>query len=422
MINNLLTEINIPSLFFRNASPNMNFLYALLLLCSIHTVLCDDASPFGISPRQDLNFIELAAYDGYLAEQHSVTTEDGYILTIFRLPVNESCTAIKDIIIFTHGLYLSGDDCLIPGPGKALCYIFVDNCYEVWVPNVRGSYYSRNHTKYNPDTDKEYWNFSVDEMGIHDLPAVIDYVLLKTNETQITYVAHSQGASMLLILCAKKPEYNAKIKVGFGLSPTAWLEHARFIVIKFQSLLAPLFQMTGEVLHQEILERNGVLQNSGELLCGSTNLAYPLCSVFIFAALGYNEFQITSEVLPVVVGHTPSGTSLKNFIRWGQMQNNGFTEFDYGALKNFFTYGQLSPPEIDLSGVTMKWVFLGSNNDYVANVTDIKTLQSRLTNSELCVLSDQTFGHLDFIYGKDIRNYITPVVLSYLETGSYICP
>lgn len=403
----------------------MNFLYAVILLC-LHTVYSDDeVSPFEISPRQDLTFVDLAAYDGYTAEKHFVTTEDGYTLGLFRIPVKESCKATKGVIMFMHGLYLSGDDCLIPGPGKAHCYVYADNCYDVWVPNARGNFYSRNHTTLNPDKDSAFWDFSVDEMAIFDLPAAIDYVLLKTNETQLSYVAHSQGVSMLLILCSKKPEYNAKIKVGFGLSPTAWLDHARFIVIKFQSLIAPGLTLTGQFLNKEILKRGGLVQNSGEFLCGTTDLAYPFCSVLVFAVLGYNRFQITNDVLSVVVGHTPSGTSLRNFIRWGQMQNNGFSEYDHGLIKNLITYGRPSPPLYDLSVVTMPWVFLGSDNDYVANVTDVKTLVSHLPNpslTSLCVLSDKTFGHLDFIYGKDIPNYLTPVVLSYLENGTYTCP
>ncbi|KAJ8735976.1 hypothetical protein PYW08_006632 [Mythimna loreyi] len=400
----------------------MNFLYGLTLIF-MHTIVCvDEVSPFGISPRQDLPFTELAAYDGYTAETHYVTTEDGFILGLYRIPVQKSCKASKGVIMFMHGLYLSGDDCLIPGPGKAHCYIYADNCYDVWVPNNRGNFYSRNHTTLNPDEDSAFWKFSVDELAIFDLPAVIDYVLLKTNETQLSYVAHSQGVSMLLILCSKKPEYNAKIKVGFGISPTAWMDHCRLILIKIQSLIAPGLSLTDSVLNREVFERNGLLQNSAEVLCGTTNLSYTFCSAIVFAVFGYNKFQITEDVLPVVFGHTTAGTSLRNFVRWGQIKNNGFSEYDYGSAKNLIIYGQKSPPLYDLSSVSMPWVFLGSENDYVGEVADIKKLVSKLKNANLCVLSDKTFAHLDFIYGKDIPNCLTPVILSYLESGSYTCP
>ncbi|XP_075983859.1 lipase 3-like [Anticarsia gemmatalis] len=372
-------------------------------------------------PRQDLAFLDLAKYDGYTAEQHYVTTEDGYILGVFRIPLNKNCTENKGPIMFMHGLYLSSDDCIVPGPGQAHCYIYADGCYDVWVPNVRGNVYSRNHTKYNPDKNSEFWDFSVDELAIYDLPAVIDYVLNTTNSTQLSYVAHSQGVAMLVVLCAKKPEYNDKIKVGIGLSATAWLTHARFIVVQAQSLLDPLLTLTGGLLNTEILPRNGLVTVSAELLCGTTDLSYPLCSNFIFAVLGYNKYQFTTEVLPVVVGHIPSGTSLKNFNRWGQMKNNGFSEYDHGIFQNLFVYGQFSPPLYDLSKVTMKWVIIGSLNDYVGDIRDVKVLVSNLPNASLCTLSDKTFVHLDFVFGKDVPNYITPIVMSSIETGTYEC-
>ncbi|CAB3241286.1 unnamed protein product [Arctia plantaginis] len=324
--------------------------------------------------------------------------------------------------MFMHGLYLSSDDCLVPGPGKAHCYVYSDNCYDVWAPNVRGNVYSRNHTRFNPDTNSEFWDFSIDEMAMYDLPAVIDYVLKETSETQLSYVAHSQGVALLLILCSKVPEYNDKIKVGFGLSATAWLDHARFIVVQIQGLLDPILTLSGSLLNVEILPRSGVIQFSFKLLCGLTKLAYPLCSDIIFVFLGYDKYQITSDVLPVVIGHFYSGTSLKNFNRWGQIKNNGFSEYDYGTKKNLDIYGQPKPPLYKLSKVTMKWIMIGSFNDYLGDVRDVQKLVSNLPDASLCVLSDKTFGHLDFIYAKDIPNYITPVVLSYLKTGTYQCP
>lgn len=112
----------------------MNSLYLLSLLW-----LASFISAGGVSPRRDLLFLDLAKYDVYEAEKHYVITEDGYILGLFRLPLKARCSKSKGVIIFMHGLYLSSDDCLIPGPGKAHCYVCSDNCYGVWAPNVRGS-------------------------------------------------------------------------------------------------------------------------------------------------------------------------------------------------------------------------------------------------------------------------------------------
>ncbi|CAD0195040.1 unnamed protein product [Chrysodeixis includens] len=387
---------------------------AILLLCMLYSAFAFDLNLFEDTPRRDLSFIELAHYDGYTAEQHFITTDDEYILALFRIPLNKKCKTSKGTILFMHGLYLSSDDCLVPGPGKAHCYIYSDQCYDVWAANARGNFYSRNHTKLDPDKDSKFWDFDIDEMAMHDLPAIIDYVLLKSDETQLIYVGHSQAVAILLILCSKKPEYNANIKIGFGISPTAWLGNAKFVMIQLQGLLAKT--VPASVLSREIFRRGGIIQEPAKFICSLKELSYPICSGAYFVLLGYNKFQITESVMPVVLGHAPSGTSVKNFLRWGQIHNNGFREYDHGAIKNLLTYGTMSPPEYDLSKVTMPWLFAGSHNDYVANVTDIRILMTKLSNSSLCVLSDTTFGHLDFIFGKDIPNYVTPILLSYLDT------
>jgi len=35
--------------------------------------------------------------------------------------------------------------------------MFANKGYDVWFGNSRGNKYSRSHTTYNPDKNKEYW-------------------------------------------------------------------------------------------------------------------------------------------------------------------------------------------------------------------------------------------------------------------------
>ncbi|KAM3958595.1 lipase member K-like [Aphomia sociella] len=377
-----------------------------------------------IALRRDKDFTELVSFDGYTSEKYSVTTEDGYILSVFHLPVKESCTNSSDLdpIIFMHGLYLSGDDCLIPGPGKAHCYIYSDACYDVWVPNVRGNRYSRKHISLDPDKDPEFWDFTMDDMGLFDLPAIIDYVLEKTNKKQTYYVAHSQGVGILLALCTKKPQYNNKIKFGFGLSTTASLQHARFSLLKLEATAATLLKTADNATNFEFTPYGGIIETTMKLLCGN-KISYIPCSTFLFSVLGFNNFQITIDVLPVAMGHLPAGSSLKNFLRWGQMVTNGFAEIDYGSKQNLKLYGQAKPPLIDLSPVTVPLSFISSENDYLGDLKDIEILVSALTNSDakMCVLADKTFGHLDFIYANNLAKYVIPKILTTMRTGKHNC-
>lgn len=71
--------------------------------------------------------------------------------------------------------------------------------YDVWLGNSRGSKYSRNHASLDPDADKEFWQYSWQEMAEHDLPAMIDYVRLVTGAQKLSYVGHSQGTTQMFL-------------------------------------------------------------------------------------------------------------------------------------------------------------------------------------------------------------------------------
>lgn len=69
-------------------------------------------------------------YKGYPSETHTVTTVDGYILNLHRIPYgkNGPPTESKGIAFLQHGLLSSSADWIVPGPEKALgmyCTILV---------------------------------------------------------------------------------------------------------------------------------------------------------------------------------------------------------------------------------------------------------------------------------------------------------
>jgi lysosomal acid lipase/cholesteryl ester hydrolase len=60
---------------------------------------------------------------GYPAETHTVTTEDGYILTMHRIPYSPKSPAAPNtpVVFLQHGLLGSSSDWVILGPNKSLC-------------------------------------------------------------------------------------------------------------------------------------------------------------------------------------------------------------------------------------------------------------------------------------------------------------
>ena len=63
----------------------------------------------------------------------------------------------------------------------------------MWLASSRGCVSGRNHTTLNPDTDKDFWDFSWQEMGKYDHLANILYIKNVTGASKIGYVGYSQG-------------------------------------------------------------------------------------------------------------------------------------------------------------------------------------------------------------------------------------
>lgn len=57
-------------------------------------------------------------------------------------------------------------------------------------------------------------------MGVHDLPAIINYVAENTGFQKIHYVGFSMGNTALMTALSKHPSLNSRIKIGVILGPS----------------------------------------------------------------------------------------------------------------------------------------------------------------------------------------------------------
>ncbi|KAL1110513.1 hypothetical protein AAG570_008041, partial [Ranatra chinensis] len=168
---------------------------------------------------------------GYPFESHRVTTSDGYILELHRVPPHDHTINIAKSrypVLLQHGLWSSSADWMIPDVNFSLGYQLCNCGFDVWLGNSRGNTYSRNHIKLSAEKQPDqFWNFSFHEMGIYDLPAAIDFILSTTGHKKLYYVGHSQGTTIFFVLTASKPEYNEKIGAMVGLAPVAYLANMK---------------------------------------------------------------------------------------------------------------------------------------------------------------------------------------------------
>nr|CAD7405910.1 unnamed protein product [Timema cristinae] len=148
----------------------------------------------------------------------------------------------RPVVFLQHGVLASSLDWVLTGPEKALGYKLSNAGYDVWLGNLRGTFYSRDHvnlTTRQPEYwdyraclflnlttgQPEYWDYSWNEIGIFDLSAMIDYVLSTTGESSLYFVGHSMGATIAVVLLSERPEYNEKLKITILLAPVVRLRH-----------------------------------------------------------------------------------------------------------------------------------------------------------------------------------------------------
>lgn len=181
----------------------------------------------GLLKNSNDDVLDLISEAGYAGEAHEVETEDGYLLIVHRVispyirPRSD-----KPAVFLMHGIIATSADYVITGPEKALAYLLVDHGYDVWMGNARGNKHSTKHKSFAPRSNK-FWTFSWNEMGLYDLPAMIDYVLAVTRSRQVFYVGHSQGTTAPLVMLSSRPEYNQKILQLHLLAPVIFLFNRR---------------------------------------------------------------------------------------------------------------------------------------------------------------------------------------------------
>lgn len=93
-----------------------------------------------------------------------------------------------------------------------------------------------------------------------------------------------------------------------------------------------------------------------------------------------------------------------------------FRQYDFGFFGNLEAYGQDSPPEYDLSKITVPVAIYYGNNDDINNIENVYELRDVLPNiiRDYLVPFDQ-FNHLDFIWAKDVKSLVNNDVVDVLN-------
>lgn len=86
-------------------------------------------------------------------------------------------------------------------------------------------------------------------MGVHDISAFIDYILMVTNKSKVFYIGHSSGSTSYLAFAADRPEYSEKIKLAVLKAPAAIFTRTTPGVIELNDVLLPIQVIISSVVN-----------------------------------------------------------------------------------------------------------------------------------------------------------------------------
>ncbi|GMT12102.1 hypothetical protein PFISCL1PPCAC_3410, partial [Pristionchus fissidentatus] len=190
---------------------------------------------------------QIIKYWKYPFEEYTATTDDGYVLTLFRIKHGRDldCSTAGPPLLLAHGLGASAEHWLMNPPDSSPAFLLADAGLDVWLVNFRGSKYSKKHIKFK-ETDSAFWNFCWDEMAEYDVPTAINTVRRVNGADRVYYVGHSQGTTLLFGKLARQPEFATMIARFFALAPITTTKYTRGPMTGLH-YLQPVLQRSNEV-------------------------------------------------------------------------------------------------------------------------------------------------------------------------------
>lgn len=369
-----------------------------------------------LDPDAFRNISQLIRSRGYPVEEHSVITEDHFILGVQRIPRGRSQrtqAGPKPLVFLQHGLLADASNWVQNYPHNSLGYILADLGFDVWLGNIRGNRYSRRNCYLSP-CQRKFWDWSFQEMASMDIPAMLEYALKVSGQAQLFYIAHSQGTLIGFQAFSTMPELAKKVKRFIALAPVFFLNHtaavlrgAAFALHPIQKLLFPFYDtefLPGRFL-QKLLDIGFCGGNWTERVC------YDIGG-FIF---GFDDSNNNMSRVPVYLSNWPAGTSLKNIIHFGQIIVAGKCQmFDYGRKGNRKHYNQDTPPVYNVTKMNTSTAFFYGGNDRFSNRTDVLGLIPEITNLKVNTFIAE-YNHIDFIFGIDAPKVLYNRILDIID-------
>ncbi|GAA5851450.1 hypothetical protein JCM3766R1_000330 [Sporobolomyces carnicolor] len=160
-----------------------------------------------------------AEYFGYECEDLDVETEDGFVLRVHHL-ISKKHEKRGHPVILQHGI-LSNSVTYMVNEERSLAFWLLEQGYDVYLGNIRTNF--KMPHRHFPRSDPRYWAWDVKDIGMYDVPAIVEFVLKETG-IKPTWIGHSQGASTMFLALSRgiRPDIGNKISSFIALAPAVY--------------------------------------------------------------------------------------------------------------------------------------------------------------------------------------------------------
>ncbi|ENN79085.1 hypothetical protein YQE_04467, partial [Dendroctonus ponderosae] len=205
---------------------------------------------------------------------------------------------------------------------------------------------------------------TVDEIAKYDVPAMLQLVQYHSGAKRKTiYIGHSLASSVAMMFASERPAFaKSLVSLFIFVGPAYKMTHMRSPYRMFFPLFYPALEITGALNLVQIVSR-GHSRRLTRPTCMASPVIMMGCVAMVNMFIGPLT-EIAPETLPVYFNQLPGGTSLKTLTFLRESTKGNFRKYDYGPGKNRFLYGSKTPPDYDISKITVPIFLIYARSDW----------------------------------------------------------
>ena len=347
---------------------------------------------------------------GHKLEEHQVITEDGYILTLWHLAPNSPLNKNK-VVYFQHGFTCTAW-VFFQMEKNSLPFLLVEQGYDVWLGNSRGTIFSLDHISKNyKKANGDYWDFSMDENVIYDLPASIEYVKQVTGAIKINYIGHSQGTTIFFMLYMHNPSYiESSINKFIGLGTVPNIAYSKSLPMLILDKIYEVLKMV-----KPLTKAIGFSDNQRSILSGACEKAQHLClNAFEKLASITPTYRAKIERLFPFLYYYPGGTSSNTVLHWSQIYKERklvYFNKDYDDESEVKEYNTKNIKKWKIKSLIQR-----SDGDTFSSFDDVTEFYEAIENKSLIkLIVTPNYGHTDDLVADSAVDEVYIPVVDYLD-------